>query len=43
MALSKEAAIKLARELKAEEPDLTIVRPIPVGDNNIYTPTHPYT
>ena len=32
MSLSKTEAIELAREIKAEEPDLRIVRPIPVGE-----------
>ncbi len=32
MSLSRESAIALAREIKAEEPDLMIVRPIPVDD-----------
>ncbi len=32
MSLSKSEAIDLAREIKSEEPDLTIVRPVPVGE-----------
>ena len=32
MSLTKEAAIELARAFRAAEPDLTMVRPIPVGE-----------